>query len=255
MAPSILASSRSLVAENPTLSSKPPVQTSSTTGPSPSTIRAPVLPRSIRSRPSRSGVPGASAARAAQRRSSRPLSVGDTEPPEVAGHGQCIHARRDVPVARPAGSGSLGRLARLSGLTWPRGSAGRVVLLSGPSAAECKRDGLPDGLHLLDVDKRRLAVSSLGARQAARAGGHNGPAESHPLGLGQPSLDPADPPYLTGQADLSDRDQAARRAEIGYRAGQGQRDSQVNGRLGQPHPADGRRVHVLLADLVVGPPL
>src|SRR6266851_4670188 len=130
MAPSILASSRSLVAENPTLSSKPPVQTSSTTGPSPSTIRAPVLPRSIRSRPSRSGVPGASAARAAQRRSSRPLSVGDTEPPEVAGHGQCIHARRDVPVARPAGSGSLGRLARLSGLTWPRGSAGRVVLLT-----------------------------------------------------------------------------------------------------------------------------
>src|SRR5216683_3241847 len=123
MAPSILASSRSLVAENPTLSSKPPVQTSSTTGPSPSTIRAPVLPRSIRSRPSRSGVPGASAARAAQRRSSRPLSVGDTEPPEVAGHGQCIHAGRDVPVARPAGSGSLGRLARLSGLTWLGGSA------------------------------------------------------------------------------------------------------------------------------------
>ena len=72
MAPSILASSRSRVAENGTLSSNPPEHTSSTAGPSPSTISAPVFPRRMRSSPSRSMVPGASAASAAQRRSSLP---------------------------------------------------------------------------------------------------------------------------------------------------------------------------------------
>ena len=58
-APSILHSSRSRVAENSTSSGKPPVQSASTTRSWPRTISAPVRPRRIRSRPSRSAVPGA----------------------------------------------------------------------------------------------------------------------------------------------------------------------------------------------------
>jgi hypothetical protein len=68
MPPSILASSRRPVAVNGTSSVNPPVQMDSTTRSWPSTIRAPVRPRRIRSSPSRSAVPGAIDARVARRR-------------------------------------------------------------------------------------------------------------------------------------------------------------------------------------------
>ena len=67
IAPSILASSRSRVAENCAPSSKPPEQMAATTESQPSTMSAPVLPRTMRSRPSRSAVPGATTASAARR--------------------------------------------------------------------------------------------------------------------------------------------------------------------------------------------
>ena len=68
MPPSILASSRRPVAVNGTSRVKPPVQIDSTTRSWPSTIRAPVRPRRIRSRPSRRAVPGAIDASVARRR-------------------------------------------------------------------------------------------------------------------------------------------------------------------------------------------
>ncbi len=68
IAPSILASSRSPVAANGTSRLKPPVEIDSTVLSCPSTIRAPVRPRRIRSSPSRRSVPGAIEARVARRR-------------------------------------------------------------------------------------------------------------------------------------------------------------------------------------------
>ncbi len=65
-APSILASSRSRVEEKATSSSNPPEQIDSTTSSYPTTMRAPVRPRRIRSSPSRSAVPGAMARRMAR---------------------------------------------------------------------------------------------------------------------------------------------------------------------------------------------
>ncbi len=64
MAPSILASSDKRCGLNSASSRKPPEQMESTPGPSPMTTRAPRLARRIRSRPSRSGRPGATMARA-----------------------------------------------------------------------------------------------------------------------------------------------------------------------------------------------
>ena len=64
MAPSILASSDSRWGLNSASSRKPPEQMLSTSGPSPTTISAPMLACRIRSRPSRSGRPGATAASA-----------------------------------------------------------------------------------------------------------------------------------------------------------------------------------------------
>ena len=60
---------------------------------------------------------------------------------------------------------------------------------------------------------------------------------------------PGDAAHLAGQADLADRDHGpAARLRFADRAGQRERDGQVHRRLGQPDAADGRRVHVLLAD-------
>src|SRR3954451_11542010 len=64
MAPSILASSLNRWGVNSASSRKPPEQMLRTSGPSPTTMSAPLLAWSIRSRPSRSGVPGATAASA-----------------------------------------------------------------------------------------------------------------------------------------------------------------------------------------------
>jgi hypothetical protein len=62
IAPSILASSRSPVAENSTSRLNPPLQIDSTVRSEPMTTRAPVRPRRMRSSASRSAVPGATAA-------------------------------------------------------------------------------------------------------------------------------------------------------------------------------------------------
>ena len=90
IAPSILASSRRPVAVNGTSSVKPPVQIDSTVRSWPSTISAPVRPRRIRSRPSRSAVPGAIAASVARMRIVSSFTVAPaTGPPLVGVRRQC----------------------------------------------------------------------------------------------------------------------------------------------------------------------
>ena len=64
IAPSILASSESRWGVNSASSRNPPEQTDSTSGPSPTTMSAPMRAWRMRSRPSRSGVPGATSRRA-----------------------------------------------------------------------------------------------------------------------------------------------------------------------------------------------
>ena len=63
MPPSILASSRSAVGVNSVFTVNPPVEICSTIALLPSTTSAPVRPCTMRSSPSRRGVPGASSAR------------------------------------------------------------------------------------------------------------------------------------------------------------------------------------------------
>ena len=65
-APSILASSRSRWAEKSTSNANPPVAMVSTMRSVPRTTKPPVLPRRMRSRPSRKVVPGATRAMAAR---------------------------------------------------------------------------------------------------------------------------------------------------------------------------------------------
>ena len=64
IAPSIFASSLIRCGLYGASSRKPPLQMASTSGPSPSTTSAPIFARTTRSSPSRSGVPGATAASA-----------------------------------------------------------------------------------------------------------------------------------------------------------------------------------------------
>ena len=66
MAPSILASSDSRWGLKAASSRNPPEQMFSTSGPSPTTTRPPILAWRMRSRPARSGVPGATTPSAAR---------------------------------------------------------------------------------------------------------------------------------------------------------------------------------------------
>ncbi len=72
-APSSLHSSRRRVAVNSTSSTNPPVHIDSTVLSMPSTIRPPVLPRRMRSRPSRRAIPGATALSEARISASLPV--------------------------------------------------------------------------------------------------------------------------------------------------------------------------------------
>ncbi|MCY1220464.1 hypothetical protein D9M72_324790 [compost metagenome] len=76
MAPSILASSRSLVGEKSIPISNPPEQMDSMVRSEPRTINAPVRPRRMRSRPSRRAVPGATLPRVALSESSGLRAIG-----------------------------------------------------------------------------------------------------------------------------------------------------------------------------------
>ena len=144
-APSIFDSSRSRVGANATSRSKPPAQMLSTSGSCPRTMRAPVRPRRMRSRPSRRGVPGASRAIVVRSRSEagtsgmRRLSVVTQVVTRLAVCENLLcfarRARRRSPVAqalrRPARSCALttrcasaaARRCRRVDCTWSRSRA------------------------------------------------------------------------------------------------------------------------------------
>ena len=120
IAPSILASSRSPVAVNGTSRLKPPVEMVSTVLSLPSTIRAPVRPRRIRSRPSRSAVPGAidgqrRRAAGAPRRCGRPTT---TSPQSC-----CVEARQSRGSTRWPGVSSSAEVRSSSGCARRRSPA------------------------------------------------------------------------------------------------------------------------------------
>src|SRR5262245_14747578 len=71
IAPSIFASSDTRWGVNPASSRKPPEQMLRTSGPSPTTMSAPIFACKMRSMPSRSGVPGATSRNAAYNASDR----------------------------------------------------------------------------------------------------------------------------------------------------------------------------------------
>ena len=123
-APSIFASSRRRVAENSMSSGKPPVAICSTTLSWPRTMSAPVRPRRIRSSPSRSSVPGATAARVARSSSSSLCEAGTQASSSVLP--RSLRAR---PRARMiSGGGSRSGLDSVAGARhgagWARCAAG-----------------------------------------------------------------------------------------------------------------------------------
>ena len=112
MAPSILASSDSRCGLNAASSRKPPEQMFSTSGPSPTTIRAPIFDCRMRSSPSRKGLPGATTASASSSASlSRPVT------PEVY-----LSAIAGLPAMAAASSASRSVAARITSM--PSGSGG-----------------------------------------------------------------------------------------------------------------------------------
>ena len=78
MAPSIFASSESRCGLNAASSRNPPEQMLRTSGPSPTTSSAPMLDCRIRSRPSRNGCPGATAAKASSSATLRRGATGES---------------------------------------------------------------------------------------------------------------------------------------------------------------------------------
>ena len=177
IAPSILASSRSPVAENGTSRVKPPLEIDSTVLSVPSTISAPVRPRRIRSSPSRSGVPGATLARVARSRSCSS---------ERSGAATCTPA-----VVRDAVSASLGR--RCGGRP-----CGRALRSSTRSAV--RRSGAAQHLHAVDLPEP----------PPPQSGGHDRVGEADARAPRQPALQLGDPAQLAGQPDLADRDHLRR---------------------------------------------
>ena len=185
IAPSILASSRRPVAVKGTSRVKPPVEIESTVLSWPSTIRAPVRPRRIRSSPSRSGVPGAIEARVARSRSCSSMRSATGPPRSV----------RRAPVHRRVKCRGAAERCQSGG-----------VSPSVEQRAERRRRPRPPRRPSTVAPARDAALA--GERAAAR---HDGHLEAQPGGLGDALRQVADPAQLAGQPDLADRDGAARR--------------------------------------------
>ena len=183
IAPSILASSRSPVEVNGTSSVKPPVQMLSTVLSWPSTISAPVRPRRIRSRPSRSAVPGAIEARVARRRS-------------------CLLGADRTATASSCGGGTGSSGRRVDVSRRRSGPAGRAVADHPEQRATRSRDvGHLDHAHPLDP------ALGAGAGAAAR---HDRDLEPQPGGLRDPLRAGRGPCAARRQPELAHRDHAAR---------------------------------------------
>src|SRR5215469_8796922 len=227
IAPSILASSRSRVAENSASSSKPPEQMRWTAASEPTTIKAPVLPRTMRSSPSRRAVPGATIASAARRRSSPTMLT------------ECTYLSA-LAVTRSLVTGKVRSERRDDGRAHvcdgrdpnaPSAAVGRSYGLQAPGSGGCD------------------------SGRQARSGGNDRAAEADPLRLGNSPLQAGDPADLAGQSDLTDGYQIGWHADIRDGAGDRQAHGQVDRRLGQPSAADAGGEHIAAADSHARAPL
>ena len=220
IAPSILASSRSPVAVNGTSSVKPPVEIDSTTLSWPSTIRAPVRPRRIRSRPSRSGGAGRDRGqrRAQPQRFVRALGC----------HGSsssCGGRPRPARQSRGRGSGGVTERRRPA-----RSSARR-----GRASASARRGRRATSMTRSPSTVRARAAGC-GPRRLGRDHGDAGSRAGPPRPAAAAGRGP-------GAARRPARSRRSRPCPAGRRRrggrGERERDRQVAGRLGEPRAADG----------------
>ena len=228
IAPSIFASSRSPVAVNSTSRMKPPVEIDSTVLSWPRTISAPVRPRRIRSRPSRSAVPGATAASVAAACSSTVSTCR-----HVAPRRPCWHATRE---RLGVGDGVACRPARVSRADDRRAPLGRPGWLD--HAGESPRAGrAPRRRGQVRAPVTRIP-SGTPRTVGTGVGRHERVREPQPGRLGQPARRPAtrriSPASPTSPIATSRR----RATAVGAADATRQRDRQVGRRLGQPDPAD-----------------
>ena len=203
-------------------SGKPPLLIDSTTLSLPSTMSAPVRPRRIRSSPSRSAVPGATAARVALSRSSSVRSTGVTTAP-------CPPTRRP-PRLVPCGRSARGESNR--GDPGPRRAGTSSAATTAPATSATSMTRSPSGTGPEPRTPRGVNATrnpSLAA-SASRRGipGHR--------------------PQLAGQSDLAERDRLGRQGGVDDRARDAERDGEVGGRLAEAHTADRRHVGVAAAD-------
>ena len=177
IAPSILASSESRCGVNSASSRNPPEQTDSTSGPSPTTISAPMRAWRMRSRPSRSCVPGATSRRATIMASDR------------------------------GGAGTMGSTSRCS-----RGAARGDQDTPGRAEASIRRIS-PAGINASST-AWRTSVTSTRSRPA-ECGTPCGPFGDHRARepearrLGEPAFELGHGAHLAAEAELTDRDGVA----------------------------------------------
>src|SRR6266581_1497271 len=208
-------------------------------------MSAPVLPRRIRSRPSRNAVPGATAARAARCRSSRPFSLPGTGSPVVTSPGHSSEAA----ATRQARQNARPPTARASQ---------RAVGQPATTALASKRRGdrFLDITHFFDGHQAcHVALLADGAgsgslrREPPSVGWHYGPPVSQSLRLGEPALYAGHPPDLASEPYLADDHNSRRDADVVYRAGQRHREREVHRWFGEPYAANGGRINVTAPDL------
>src|SRR3954464_7034354 len=223
IAPSIFASSRSPVAVNGMSRKKPPVEIESTVLSLPSTSRAPVRPRRMRSSPSRRVVPGAMLARVARsRRTSSVRSLAGTSLPVVL-------VRSPFPaLVSLEGIGSHDAQDRSS-----RTVAGRVeerVAVADPEVQDAQ-----GGLDVGHTDLRHRADLADDAGVTLGLRGDDGGPEPEPRRLGQSLGDVSHAAQLPGEAELPDRHQVGGDVALLPRRRDGYRPGEVGRRLDDPH--------------------
>src|SRR5918993_5408171 len=220
MAPSIFASSRRRVAENSTSRGNPPVETISTSRSLPRTMSAPVRPRRIRSRPSRSSVPGATAAIVARRSSSS----------------DCTAPTLSSSACTPPAAGSAASAGILAGCT----VRPRVVLVKATDPRVTDRRGLHDAQTTWDRPRTE------------DPGGHDRPGEPEPGPLREAAVRARDRPDLAGEPHLAEGDRPVRKGAVRDGTREREADREVRGRLGQAYPAHGGQVRVAARDRRLG---
>ena len=207
-------------------SGKPPVHSVSTTRSQPSTISAPVLPRRMRSSPSRSQVPGRDRGEDAAQRL---VVLG-------RGHGRVSSAGRGLSESLRSRRPPVNRAQRRDGASLGRVAARQVRRRTRSAPRRSWRPG-----------RRGCPRRARRERLAGVRGRDQRGREAEPGRLGQPAAERRHPAHVAGQRDLADRAhrrrdrRSSRTAEASASA-----IAEVGGRLAGRDAADGGDV-----DLVV----